>query len=102
MTSFLGSHFRAYFGFETLALLYSLPFALLMWGTIAFLIAFLAMCLQSSDGSARALVACSTAVVLFGVLWCFQPSQISVPQRILRGLRALRIWNRVSPRIAAV
>jgi hypothetical protein len=30
--SFLGSHFRAYFGFETLALLYSLPFALLMWG----------------------------------------------------------------------
>jgi hypothetical protein len=30
--SFLASQFHAYFGFETLALLYSLPFALLMWG----------------------------------------------------------------------
>jgi hypothetical protein len=30
--SFLGSHFHGYFGFETLALLCSLPFALLMWG----------------------------------------------------------------------
>ncbi|KAJ7847469.1 hypothetical protein B0H14DRAFT_2769993 [Mycena olivaceomarginata] len=101
-TSFLSNHFRAHFGFETLALLCSLPFALLMWGTIAFLIAFLAMCLQSSNDSARALVVCSTAVVIFGVLWCFQPGQISVLQRILRGLRALRIWNRVSPGISAV
>ncbi|KAJ7203790.1 hypothetical protein GGX14DRAFT_501350 [Mycena pura] len=102
MASFLGSHFHAYFGLETLALLYSLPFALLMWGTIAFLIAFLVMCLQSSDASARALVACSTAVVMFGVLWCFQPGQISVLQRIPRGLGALWIWNRVSPIIGAV
>ncbi|KAJ7203786.1 hypothetical protein GGX14DRAFT_523339 [Mycena pura] len=121
MASFLGGHFHAYFGLETLALLYSLPFALLMWGqvcffahflglipeqiyrrTIAFLIAFLVMCLQSSNASARALVACSTAVVMFGVLWCFQPGQISVLQRIPRGLGALWIWNRVSPRIGAV
>ncbi|KAJ7290460.1 hypothetical protein C8J57DRAFT_1611342, partial [Mycena rebaudengoi] len=32
MVLFLRSHSHAYFGFETLALLYSLPFALVMWG----------------------------------------------------------------------
>ncbi|KAJ7070551.1 hypothetical protein C8F01DRAFT_1225955 [Mycena amicta] len=68
MASFFGSHFHSYLGLEPLALLYSLPFALLMWGTIAFMVAFLAMCLRSSDASTRAIVTCSTVVVMFSIL----------------------------------
>ncbi|KAF7350103.1 hypothetical protein MVEN_01312400 [Mycena venus] len=62
----LGRHFHAPFGFESLALLYSLPFALLMWGTVTFFISFLGMCFQFSDTPARSLVACTTVLAVFG------------------------------------
>ncbi|KAJ7719623.1 hypothetical protein DFH07DRAFT_761081 [Mycena maculata] len=93
--AFLGHHFHT-LGFESLAQLYSLPFVLLMWGTISFLVAFLGMCFQSSDILARSLLACFTFLVMLGVLWCIYHSDIS-PQTTLLTLRRLRIpriWKR--------
>ncbi|KAJ7825293.1 hypothetical protein B0H14DRAFT_3145385 [Mycena olivaceomarginata] len=103
--AFLRRHFHGRFGLESLALLHSLPFVLLMWGTIAFLIAFLVMCFQSWGAPARAVVACCTLLVGFGVLWCFQLSPILLLQAIqarFRELRARLVWKRVFNGVAAV
>ncbi|KAJ7089117.1 hypothetical protein C8R44DRAFT_892493 [Mycena epipterygia] len=103
--AFLGRHFHARVGFESLAQLYALPFALLMWGTIAFLAAFLGMCFQSSDNLARSLLGCSTLVVFIGVLWCFYHNNIQLPRIVLplTGLlRVPRIGNRASVGSAVV
>ncbi|KAJ7472336.1 hypothetical protein B0H11DRAFT_2038630 [Mycena galericulata] len=97
---FMGRHFRARFGLESLASLYSLPFALLMWGTIAFSIAFLVMCFQSSDTSARTLVAFSACLVAFSILWCFQHTEIPLLKRVMAKLKALQTFRggeRTSP-----
>ncbi|KAJ7608381.1 hypothetical protein FB45DRAFT_386752 [Roridomyces roridus] len=70
--AFLGRRFHPTFGFESLAHMYSLPFALLIWATLAFLVAFLGMCFQSSDDVARSLVAATTFLaVLVVIRYCF-------------------------------
>ncbi|KAI5120087.1 hypothetical protein M0805_001243 [Coniferiporia weirii] len=53
-------------GLETMAILYSLPFALLMWGMITFLTAVAIMCFYDADGN-------STLVtrLIYGVPWVF-------------------------------
>ncbi|KAJ7678836.1 hypothetical protein B0H14DRAFT_3063488 [Mycena olivaceomarginata] len=106
VAAFLGKNFHERLGFESLALQNSLPFALLMWGSIAFFIAFLAMCFQSSDGPARLVVACSTALLLvLGGLWCFLLIPVPLVRSIrarLEDIRARQIWKRVAPGRGAV
>jgi len=57
-------------GLETLAILYTLPYALLMWSALAFFAAFSFMCFLTSDSATRVLV----GLVLLGVtallIWC--------------------------------
>ncbi|KAJ7620253.1 hypothetical protein FB45DRAFT_929801 [Roridomyces roridus] len=69
--TFLGRRFHSTFGFESLAQLYSLPFVLLMWGTITFLVAFLGMCFQSSDNLARSIVAATTFLAAAVGMRCY-------------------------------
>ncbi|KAF8176174.1 hypothetical protein K438DRAFT_2022689 [Mycena galopus ATCC 62051] len=65
---YLALHYASHFGFEPLAILYSLPFSLLMWGTFAFLVAFLDMCFQESNTFTRSLVASASFVTIFGII----------------------------------
>ncbi|KAJ7109641.1 hypothetical protein C8R43DRAFT_1079700 [Mycena crocata] len=105
---YLARHYESRFRFEPLAILYSLPFALLMWGTFAFLVAFLDMCFQASDQTTRALVASAFFVSIFGIIWCSNQGEKSAFQ-LIRGilngaLGALPIplWQRTVPTVVAV
>ncbi len=78
-----------FLGLEALALLYSLPYALLMWGyvyllsdallsltvlffvsVVAFLVAFFCLFFQNSTSESRALVGSLSVVVAALVVWC--------------------------------
>jgi len=59
-------------GLETLAIMYSLPYALLVWGMIFFVIAFLTECFHSSGAVPLVPVSVLSLTVLVLVLWSFQ------------------------------
>ncbi|KAJ7801222.1 hypothetical protein B0H13DRAFT_672457 [Mycena leptocephala] len=103
---YLALHYASHFGFEPLAILYSLPFSLLIWGAFAFLVAFLDMCFQKSNTFTRSLVASASFVTIFGIVWCFAQGNRSAVQVILdfleRARRSLHRWKRNRARIAAV
>jgi len=62
------------YGLETLALMYSLPYALLMWGMVAFLMAFSFMCFGSQDRVVMVVMSITWLTLCSLLLWC-----ISVP-----------------------
>ncbi|PBK92994.1 hypothetical protein ARMGADRAFT_144216 [Armillaria gallica] len=68
---FLHRHWQEYIGFERLSIMYSTPYALLMWGMVFFLASFFSMCLESANPvSLRVSV---TLAFLLGAalcLWC--------------------------------
>ncbi|KAK0239693.1 hypothetical protein EDD85DRAFT_822878 [Armillaria nabsnona] len=49
VTDFLQRHWQEYTGFERLSVMYSTPYALLMWGMVSFLASFFLMCLESAN-----------------------------------------------------
>ncbi|KAF7344557.1 hypothetical protein MSAN_01937600 [Mycena sanguinolenta] len=57
-------------GLETLAILYSLPYAMLIWSMVSFLAAFSFMCFQNSNLLTRTLVAVVWTAVAALILWC--------------------------------
>ncbi|KAF9485028.1 hypothetical protein BDN70DRAFT_705879 [Pholiota conissans] len=57
-------------GLETLAILYSLPYALLMWGVVAFLGAFCCVFFQNSNVQTRSLVGSLALAVSILIVWC--------------------------------
>ncbi|KAJ7927518.1 hypothetical protein B0H13DRAFT_1970716 [Mycena leptocephala] len=57
-------------GLETLAILYSLPYAMLIWSMVSFLAAFSFMCFEHSSLVTRTLVAILWAAVAALILWC--------------------------------
>ncbi|KAJ7461632.1 hypothetical protein FB451DRAFT_1268731 [Mycena latifolia] len=57
-------------GLETLAILYALPYAMLIWSMVSFLAAFSFMCFQNTNTMTRALVAVLLAAVAALILWC--------------------------------
>ncbi|KAJ7126104.1 hypothetical protein C8R44DRAFT_874477 [Mycena epipterygia] len=57
-------------GTETLAVLYSLPYAMLIWSMVSFLAAFSFMCFENSSLVTRTLVAVLLATVAALILWC--------------------------------
>ncbi|EGO03998.1 hypothetical protein SERLA73DRAFT_158399 [Serpula lacrymans var. lacrymans S7.3] len=58
------------FGQETLAVIYSLPYALLMWGMLLFLAAFSFECYKPADDLSRLLVGITSLAVGLLVIWC--------------------------------
>ncbi|KAJ7754473.1 hypothetical protein B0H16DRAFT_1542487 [Mycena metata] len=57
-------------GLETLAVLYALPYSLLIWSMVSFLAAFSFMCFENSDLLTRSMVAVLWAAVAVLILWC--------------------------------
>jgi len=68
--AFLEARNHPRLGLETLAILYSLPYALLMWGMISFLIAFCLMCFQDSSSATRGCIGSLCVAVTILVGWC--------------------------------
>jgi len=62
------AHFNA--GTERLAIVYSLPYVLLMWSVIAFLVAFLCMCFTFSDPITYGTVGSLVCVIGVLILYC--------------------------------
>ncbi|KAG7448692.1 uncharacterized protein BT62DRAFT_722057 [Guyanagaster necrorhizus] len=71
---FLHSQNRNYIGLETLAIMYSLPYALLMWAMVTFLSAFSLMCFTASDIAVRMLVGTAWLAIATLILWCIMTS----------------------------
>ncbi|KAK0237922.1 hypothetical protein EDD85DRAFT_832343 [Armillaria nabsnona] len=71
---FLRSQKRNKTGLETLAILYGLPYALLMWAMILFLSAFSLMCFTASNLSVRMLVGSAWLAIGVLILWCIMTS----------------------------
>ncbi|EIW87388.1 hypothetical protein CONPUDRAFT_149421 [Coniophora puteana RWD-64-598 SS2] len=57
------------FGTETLAIIYSLPFGLLLWGMVFFVVAFCFLALQQTSLTTRGTVGAAGVLVLIFVLW---------------------------------
>ncbi|KAF7361085.1 hypothetical protein MSAN_01139600 [Mycena sanguinolenta] len=68
--AFISNHTHPTLGLETLAGLYSLPYAMLIWSIVFFLTAFSFMCFQNTNLLTRTLVAMVWAVVAALILWC--------------------------------
>ncbi|KAK0441984.1 hypothetical protein EV421DRAFT_617836 [Armillaria borealis] len=49
VTEFLERHWQECIGFERLSIMYSTPYALLMWSMVSFLASFFSMCLESAN-----------------------------------------------------
>ncbi|KAJ8095928.1 hypothetical protein PM082_015149 [Marasmius tenuissimus] len=67
---FLNSFDAERLGLETLATLYSAPYALFMWGVLFFLAAFSFFCLNDAALSVRLIVSGAWIVIAFLVVWC--------------------------------
>ncbi|KAF8884897.1 hypothetical protein CPB84DRAFT_1788800 [Gymnopilus junonius] len=66
-------------GLETLAILHSLPYALLMWGMVAFMAGFALECFQGSNIQTRTLVGSFSFVVTALILWAVVTSWENQP-----------------------
>ncbi|CAA7270225.1 unnamed protein product [Cyclocybe aegerita] len=67
-------------GLETLAILYSLPYALLMWAMVSFLAAFACMCFQDSNITTRVSVGSLCVALVVLVAWCVWSAWESQPE----------------------
>ncbi|KAJ3853643.1 hypothetical protein EV368DRAFT_13979, partial [Lentinula lateritia] len=67
---FLNSWERDRLGVASLAILYSVPYALLLWGVLCFLVAFSFMCYSNSDALVLSIMSSSWFVVAILVFWC--------------------------------
>ncbi|KNZ80759.1 hypothetical protein J132_04264, partial [Termitomyces sp. J132] len=88
-SKYLDTHHHPKYGFEALAIIYSLPYVLLMWGMATFLVAFLLMCLVISTSTVRFIVAIATSFNLGLVLlfvWVFREESYKNWQKDLRNM----------------
>ncbi|KAJ6473541.1 hypothetical protein C8R47DRAFT_1053619 [Mycena vitilis] len=67
---FISNRTHRTLGLETLAILYSLPYAMLIWSMLSFLAAFSFMCFEQSNLVTRTLVGVLWAAVAALILWC--------------------------------
>ncbi|KIY66685.1 hypothetical protein CYLTODRAFT_411681 [Cylindrobasidium torrendii FP15055 ss-10] len=67
---FMNSQKHNMLGAETLAIVYSLPYALLMWAVVAFLAAFTLMCILHSSLAVRLIVGIAWGTIGALILWC--------------------------------
>ncbi|KAJ7512644.1 hypothetical protein B0H11DRAFT_1946655 [Mycena galericulata] len=80
-------------GLETLAVLYSLPYAMLIWSMVSFLAAFSFMCFEDADLITRTLVAIVWAAVAALILWCVFTAWESGDWDFLRRLWCFGSWG---------
>ncbi|KAK0480550.1 hypothetical protein IW261DRAFT_1563230 [Armillaria novae-zelandiae] len=101
---FLRSQKRAYTGLETLAIMYSLPYALLVWAIMTFLSAFILMCFTTSDVDVRVFVgtACLViAVFVFSCITALWKCKQSDPWYTSFSQFGTKVWHRL-PRAPSV
>ncbi|KAK0218315.1 hypothetical protein EDD85DRAFT_781114 [Armillaria nabsnona] len=84
-------------GLETLAIMYSLPWALLMWAMIFFLTAFCLMCFTASSLLVRMIVGSALLIIGILVFWYLTISRERYEQRCYVQAHALLVkaWNRL-------
>ncbi|KAF7301304.1 hypothetical protein MIND_00695400 [Mycena indigotica] len=68
--SYMSNRTHPTLGLETLAILYSLPYAMLIWSMVSFLAAFSFLCFLHADLKTRALSAVIWGAVAALILWC--------------------------------
>ncbi|KAF9467882.1 hypothetical protein BDZ94DRAFT_913657 [Collybia nuda] len=71
---FLANRGVSVLGFETLALMYSLPYVFLMWGTFSFLAAFSFMCYTSNDILTYISMSAGWVTLSLLLAWCTSTS----------------------------
>ncbi|KAK0459284.1 uncharacterized protein EV420DRAFT_313641 [Desarmillaria tabescens] len=84
-------------GMETLAIMYSLPTALLMWAVVSFLVAFSIVCFTANSLSDRMLVGGTWIIVGVLILWCivafWEVKQVHVPY-LSKVAALVKYWDR--------
>jgi len=68
-SAFLSKMTHPSLGLETLAIMYSLPYALLMWGMLSFLIAFCLMCFANATIYTYSIVGSVSLAVCVLIIW---------------------------------
>ncbi|TFK34470.1 hypothetical protein BDQ12DRAFT_738210 [Crucibulum laeve] len=68
--SFIHRRTHPTLGMETIAIMFSLPYALLMWAMVSFLTAFSLMCFEDSNIPTRLLVGGAWAAIAVLIFWC--------------------------------
>ncbi|KAF9010175.1 hypothetical protein BDQ17DRAFT_1004707 [Cyathus striatus] len=71
---FLANRSVTSLGLETLALMYSLPYGLLMWSMMSFLLAFSLLCFESGDLITVILIGICWFILGLFLLWCISSS----------------------------
>ncbi|KAJ7505944.1 hypothetical protein B0H11DRAFT_1976753 [Mycena galericulata] len=87
---------RSIIGFQSLAMLYSLPYALMIWGMLTFLLAFFTLTIQSTTGAGRGLV-----VVVFSVVLVVAVGHL-IAENVVRFARGNIIPRKFASRIWAI
>ncbi|VDB84919.1 unnamed protein product [Peniophora sp. CBMAI 1063] len=76
-----------HFGLELPSILYSLPYALLMWSALLFLCAFAVSIFPGSHWPERAVVVAALSLVTTTLVWCLQISRDSLSRSFFRPRR---------------
>jgi len=67
---YLNQYTHRRFGLEPMAIVFSLPWALLMWAMMMFFVALLLVCFRISNLSTRIFVAVTSVIVAVLIAWC--------------------------------
>ncbi|KAI9438686.1 hypothetical protein H4582DRAFT_190509 [Lactarius indigo] len=67
---YLSQNTHQIFGLEPMAIVFGLPWALLMWSMVTFSIALLILCFRISNTSTRIVVSVTSALVATTIWWC--------------------------------
>ncbi|KAG6836580.1 hypothetical protein H0H93_006416 [Arthromyces matolae] len=70
--NFLKHHHHPIYGFEAIAIMYSLPYALLIWSMGSFFVAVVLMCFVVSTTVVRSIVGVASGLVFAVIVWCIQ------------------------------
>ncbi|KAH8987900.1 hypothetical protein EDB92DRAFT_1948398 [Lactarius akahatsu] len=71
-STYLYQNTHRIFGLEPMAIIFSLPWALLMWAMVMFSIALLLLCFSISNVSTRISVAVTSVIVAALIVWCIR------------------------------
>ncbi|KNZ76477.1 hypothetical protein J132_10283, partial [Termitomyces sp. J132] len=91
---YLHIHVASKWGFEGLAIAYSLPYALLTWGMAAFLVGFLLLCFVKSTAIVRSIVAIPSALICGLIVWCIWMFWEETDYHWLESFH--NVWNRLT------
>jgi len=91
MHDFLAKSSHPKRGHETLAIVYSLPYAMLMWGVVTFFLAFFIMCFDKSTTETRFVVAPVSLFCIVLIAWCIRVAW--EPSETLEWWRAQLRWE---------